>query len=118
MNDLHCLEVPNRLIHEYICIFIGNLCIYTYIYIHSYVYGYTKELNLSCNSLSGDLQKNVFQNLINIKRLDISFNEFRGAIPINIFKNNSKLIELNLSGNSFCGLFPTLKNLINLQVSF
>ncbi|WJX65716.1 LRR receptor-like serine/threonine-protein kinase rpk2, variant 2 [Trifolium repens] len=63
-------------------------------------------LNVSYNSLSGDIPSNISRMCKSLKFLDASGNQISGPIPLGLGDSVS-LVSLNLSGNQLQGHIPT-----------
>lgn len=77
------------------------------------------KLDLSNNSLSGALPKELPMRLKNLFKLDLSLNCLSGAFPVN--SDLPSIVEFNISSNSFNGSHPVLvgsKLLTSFDVSY
>ncbi|CAL1358897.1 unnamed protein product [Linum trigynum] len=73
------------------------------------------ELNLSCNSFSGQLPAGIF-NLTGLKSLDVSRNNFSSQFPSGISRLQN-LVVLDAFSNSFSGQLPVeVSQLQNLKI--
>ena len=77
--------------------------------------GLLEFLNMSGNTLSGELEERAITKLTTLRILDLSFNSMSGELP-DCFDCITKLQELNLAGNSFRGILPhSMGSLVNLR---
>ncbi|RYH17661.1 hypothetical protein EON65_28275 [archaeon] len=65
-----------------------------------------KNLDLSCNQLSGCIENRILEGCINLIYLNLACNKFSGNIP-DCFEALSCLEKLDLSCNQFSGYLPT-----------
>ncbi|KAK2387387.1 receptor protein EIX2 [Trifolium repens] len=72
---------------------------------------YRKTIDLSANSLSGEVPLELFR-LIHIQSLNLSHNNFIGTIP-KVIGGMKYMESLDLSNNKFCGEIP--QNMSNLN---
>ena len=81
-----------------------------------------RVLDISHNSINGQIPAIGFGNLINLVHLDLSTNSIYGQIPALGLGNLSNLVHLDLSWNSIEGQIPALgfgnlSNLVHLDLS-
>ncbi|XP_024370400.1 protein STRUBBELIG-RECEPTOR FAMILY 7 [Physcomitrium patens] len=72
-------------------------------------------VNLSNNNLTGNMNPNYFNVIVNVETFDVSYNQLEGTLPDSIL-NLAKLRFLNLQNNKFNGKLPDdFSRLKNLQ---
>nr|GLL20290.1 probable LRR receptor-like serine/threonine-protein kinase At4g31250 [Ipomoea trifida] len=73
-----------------------------------YRVGALKNLKLSRNKFSGEIDDTFFSGMRSLKKLYLSHNEFEGTIPASLIISK-RLLELKLNDNAFEGKIPYMK---------
>ncbi|KMZ60070.1 hypothetical protein ZOSMA_60G00080 [Zostera marina] len=76
--------------------------------------GNLKELDLSHNSITGDLSTTIFLNCSKLQFLDMSDNKLTGELPANSMMNSKSLEIIDISHNNLTG--PILDKLSSLSL--
>ncbi|CAI0555055.1 unnamed protein product [Linum tenue] len=72
------------------------------------------DVYFSYNQLHGNLPRNLGISLPNLRTLDVAYNRFTGTVPPSL-SNASSLVVLQLPSNNFTGTMPSMESSRNLM---